>query len=122
MRNHPLLVVELAHQLDDEIALLCKSTVGALEHIAAEFAACLLQGRNGAGCGHTSGSAALRHVPVAADLLQLFNAALAVTQAVALQARRLQRTETVVVEPSHHMHDVPAEIGQLFLVRPLPCR
>ena len=35
--EHPLLVVELAHQLDDQVALLGKGAVGTLEHIAGKL-------------------------------------------------------------------------------------
>ena len=41
--EHPLLVVELPHQLNNKVALPCKGTVGALEHIPAQLAARLLQ-------------------------------------------------------------------------------
>ena len=116
--EHPLLVVELPHQLNDKVALPCKGTVGALEHIPAQLAARLLQGGDGTGSGHAAGGAALRQVAVAADLLQFLDAAVAVAQAVALQASRLQRTEAFLVQAAHNVHDVPAQVGKLLLVHP----
>ena len=39
---HPLLVVELSHQLNDQVALLRKRPVRALQHVPAQLAARLL--------------------------------------------------------------------------------
>ena len=84
--EYPLLVVELPHQVNDEVAFFGKGPVSALEHITGELAARLLQRRNGRSRRHAARGAALGHVPVAADLFQLLNAAVAVAQAVTLQA------------------------------------
>ena len=114
--EHPLLIVKLPHQVNDEVALPCKGPVGTFEHIAGELAARLLQGRNGTCRRHAACGAALGHIPVSADLLQLLNAAVAVAQAVPLQTGGLQWTETLVSQPPGHMDDVPAEIRQFLLV------
>ncbi len=45
--EHPLLVVELPHQVNDEVALLAKARYALFEHIPAQLAARLLQGGNG---------------------------------------------------------------------------
>ena len=116
--EHPLLVVELAHQLNDQVTLLRKGAVRAFQHVPAQLAARFLQGRNGAGRGQAAGSAALAHVPVAADLLQLVHPVVPVGDAVAAQHAGLQRHKGVAVQPPHHMHDVPAEVRQFFLVHP----
>ena len=83
--EHPFFIVKLPHQVNDEVALPCKGPVGTFEHIAGELAARLLQGRNGTCRRHAACGAALGHIPVSADLLQLLNAAVAVAQAVPLQ-------------------------------------
>ena len=93
-----------------------KCPVSALEHIPAELRTRLLQGRDGRSCRHAACGAALGHVAVSADFLQLLDAAVAVAQAVALQTRRLQRPEAVVVQAPHHMKDVPRQVSQLFLI------
>ena len=116
--EHPLLVVELAHQLNDQVTLLRKGAVRAFQHVPAQLAARFLQGRNGAGRGQAAGSAALAHVPVAADLLQLVHPVVPVGDAVAAQHAGLQRHKGVAVQPPHHMHDVPAEVRQFFLAHP----
>ena len=113
---HPLLVVKLPHQLDHQVALFCKGPVCALQHVAAQFAARFLQGRNGAGRRQAAGGSALAHVPVATDLLQFAHPVIPVGDQVALQPAHLQRPEGVIRQPSHHMHDVPAKVCQLFLV------
>ena len=113
---HPLLVVKLPHQLDHQVALFRKGPVCALQHVAAQFAARFLQGRNGTGCRQAAGGAALGHVAVAADLLQFAHPVIPVGDQVALQPAHLQRPEGVIRQPSHHMHDVAAKVRQLFLV------
>ena len=113
---YPLFVVELPHQLDHKVAFFCKRPVRAFQHIAAKFAARLLQSRNGACRCQAAGGSALAHIPVAADFLQLAHPCIPVADAVAAQYIGLQRPETVVRQPAHHVHDVLAKVGQLFFV------
>ena len=115
---YPLLVVELPHQLNDQVAFLRKCPVRALQHVPAQLAARLLQRRNGTGSGQAAGGAALAHVPVAAHFLQLAHPGIPVVHAVAAQHVRLQRHKAVAVQPPHNVHDVLGKVRQLFLVHP----
>ena len=112
----PLFVVELPHQLDDEVTFLRKGPVGALQHVAAQLASGFLQGRNGRSRCQAARGAALAHIPVAADLLQLGHPRVPVADAVALQPRRLQRGQAAVPQRPGHVHDVPRPVRQLLFV------
>nr|DAL39790.1 MAG TPA_asm: hypothetical protein [Caudoviricetes sp.] len=115
---YPALVVKLPHQLDHKVAFLCKGPVGAFQHIAAELRARLLQRCNGRSRRQAAGGAALAHVPVAADLLQLGHPVVPVADAVAGESAGLQWPEGLFRQPPHHVHDVPAGVRQFLLVHP----
>ena len=112
----PLFVVELPHQVDDEVAFFCKGAVRALQHIPAELRACFLQRRNGRSSGQTAGRAALVHVPVSADLLQLCDAVLLVSDGVGGQRSGLQLHEAPLIQTAHQMYHVFCRVQQLVLV------
>ena len=110
------LVVELPHQVDDEVAFFCKGAIRALQHVPAQLRACFLQGRDGRGRRQAAGRAALIHVPVAADLLQLGHAVLLVCDGVGGQRSRLQLHKAPLVQPSRDMYHVLRRVQQLVLV------
>ena len=111
-----LFVVELPHQIDDEVAFFCKGAVRALQHIPAELRACFLQRRNGRSSGQAAGRAALVHVPVAADLLQLGHTVLLVGDGVGGQRGGIQLHKAPLVQPSRDMHHIFRRVQQLVLV------
>ena len=108
------LVIELPNQLDQQMIDLDKGAVRALEHIARELIARLLQSRDRCRRGDAGVTAALVKIAVAAGLLELLNLVLQVVDDIAVQRVDGYLLDIVLVQRDRHIDERLPPVGILL--------